>query len=411
MTDHYDSLETRSAAERASDLAARLPQLIRVAQTKSPYYASALKGVDAAAIRSAADLAALPLLRKSSLIELQKNAPPLGGLPTRPLADMGWVFQSPGPIHEVYPRRPDPARFARAMFAAGFRRGELVYNTYSYHFTPAGFMTESSAAALGCPVFAAGGGQTELQVEAIARLRPACYAGTPSFLNIILEKAAELKADVSSLRKGLVSAEPFPPSLRASFAARGLTLYQCYGTAELGLIAYETEALQGLTVDEGAIVEIVRPGSGEPVPEGEVGEVVVTVLSTEYPLIRFATGDLSAVLPGPCPTGRTNLRIKGWMGRADQTTKVRGMFVHPEQVHEVVKRHPEIRHARLVVTSDHHHDVMTLRCEVSAQPEHLSEAIATSLRDVCKLRGDVALVEAGTLPNDGKVIDDRRDFK
>lgn len=411
MAEHYDSLETRSAAERARDLAARLPQLMRIAQTKSPYYASALKDVAPDAIRSAADLAALPLLRKSSLIALQQSAPPLGGLPTQPLSEMGWVFQSPGPIHEVYPRRPDPARFARAMFAAGFRRGELVYNTYSYHFTPAGFMTESSAAALGCPVFAAGGGQTELQVEAIARLKPVCYAGTPSFLNIILEKAAELHADVGSIRKGLVSAEPLPPSLRASFHERGIALYQCYGTAELGLIAYETEALQGLTVDEGAIVEIVRPGGGEPVPEGEVGEVVVTVLNTEYPLIRFATGDLSAVLEGPCPTGRTNLRIKGWMGRADQTTKVRGMFVHPEQVHEVVKRHPEIRRARLVVTSDNHHDVMTLRCEAAARPEHLEAAVAVSLREVCKLRGEVAFVAEGALPNDGKVIDDQRDFK
>ncbi|TAN10515.1 MAG: phenylacetate--CoA ligase family protein [Burkholderiaceae bacterium] len=411
MTDHYDSLETRSDAERARDLAARLPQLIRVAQTKSPHYAAALKGVEANAIQSPADLAALPVLRKSSLIGLQKNAPPLGGLLTQPLADMGFVFQSPGPIYEAYPRRPDPARFARAMFAAGFRRGELVHNTYSYHFTPAGFMTESSAAALGCPVFAAGGGQTELQVEAIARLKPVCYAGTPSFLNIILEKAAELHVDVSSIRKGLVSAEPLPPSLRASFAARGIRLYQCYGTAELGLVAYETVALQGLTVDEGAIVEIVRPGSGDPVPDGEVGEVVVTVLNTEYPLIRFATGDLSAVLEGPCPTGRTNRRIKGWMGRADQTTKVRGMFVHPEQVTDVIKRHAEIRRARLVVTSDNHHDVMTLHCEVERGAEHLADTIAASVRDICKLRGEVQIVGVGTLPNDGKVIDDQRDFK
>jgi len=411
MTDFYDSLETRSAAERAEALAQALPRLVSAARAKAPHFARTLADVDPAAIDSIEALARLPVLRKADLTERQQAEPPFGGLTTVPLADLARVFQSPGPIYEPQARRADYWRFARAMHAAGFRRGELVHNTFAYHFTPAGHMFDAGAEALGCPVFPAGVGQTELQARAIADLRPTCYTGTPSFLNIILEKADELGLKVDSLRKGLVTGEPLPPSLQQRLRARGIDLYQCYGTADLGLVAYETAAREGLVVDEGVIVEIVRPGSGDPVPPGEVGEVVVTVLNPEYPLLRFATGDLSAVLPGLCPTGRTNLRIKGWMGRADQTTKVRGMFVHPAQVNAVVKRHPEIGRARLVVTRHDERDEMTLHCEIAHAPEGLAAAIAESIREICKLRGEVRFVPPGSLANDGKVIDDQRKYE
>lgn len=412
MADYYDALETRTAEQRARDIAEQLPALVAKARAGSEHYAASLAEIDADHINNVAALAALPLLRKSELIDKQQATPPFGGLLTEAVSGMARVFQSPGPIYEVAPRKPDYGRFGRAMFAAGFRGGELVHNTFSYHFTPAGLALESGAHALGCPVFPAGVGQTELQVRAIADLKPTCYVGTPSFLNIILEKADAVGADVSTLRKGLVTAEPLPPSLRTSFTERGIDLLQCYGTAELGLVGYETKAMEGLVIDEGVIVEIVRPGTGAPVPDGEVGEVVVTVMNPEYPLIRFATGDLSAVLAGECPTGRTNRRIKGWMGRADQTTKVRGMFVHPEQVDEVTRRHPEITRARLVVSSANHRDIMTLHCETPAlREESLVGAITDSLREVCKLRGDVRLVATDELPNDGKVIDDQRDFQ
>lgn len=411
MADYYDALETRTVAQRAQHVAEQLPALLKHARADSPYYAATLAAVNLASIDSAAALARLPLLRKSELIDQQQATPPFGGVLTGSIAGMARVFQSPGPIYEVGARKPDYARFGRAMFAAGFRSGELVHNTFSYHFTPAGLAFDAGAEAIGCPVFPAGVGQSELQARAVAALKPACYVGTPSFLNIILEKADEIGVDASAIKKGLVTAEPLPPSLRDSFAARGIALLQCYGTAELGLVAYETAAMEGLVVDEGVIVEIVRPGSGEPVADGEVGEVVVTVMNPEYPLIRFATGDLSAVLEGDCPTGRTNRRIKGWMGRADQTTKVRGMFVHPEQVNEVLKRHPEIIRARLVVTNENHRDSMMLQCELATQDESLLEAATMTLRDVCKLRGEVSMVAPGQLPNDGKVIDDQRDFK
>ncbi|MDZ7808994.1 MAG: AMP-binding protein [Arhodomonas sp.] len=352
------------------------------------------------------------MLRKTELVERQDAAPPFGGLTAMGERDLLRVFRSPGPIHEPQSRREDFWRFARAMVAAGFERGGgLVHNTFAYHFTPAGFMFDGAAAALGCPVFPAGTGQTEQQVGAMAALRPRYYTGTPSFLNILLEKADELGEDVGSLTHGLVTAEPLPPSLVERFAGRGIDVYQCYGTADLGLIAYETSAREGLVVDEGVIVEIVRPGTGDPVPDGEVGEVVVTTLNPDYPLIRFATGDLSAVLEGPCPTGRTNQRIRGWMGRADQTAKVRGMFVHPSQVDALVKRHPELSRARLVVTQQEHRDVMTLHCEARERPEGLAEAVGESIRELCGLRGEVALEEPGTLANDGKVIDDQREFR
>jgi phenylacetate-CoA ligase len=327
------------------------------------------------------------------------------------LGELARVFQSPGPIYDPEGRRADYWRFARALFATGFRQGDLIHNTFSYHFTPAGSMLESGAHALGCAVFPAGIGQTELQVTAICDLKPQGYVGTPSFLKIILDKAAEMKADVASLKKALVTAEALPPSLRKEFLERGISVLQAYATADLGMIAYETPALDGMVVDEEVIVEIVRPGTGDPVPGGEVGEVVVTTLNPEYPLIRFATGDLSAVLPGLSLCGRTNMRIKGWLGRADQTTKVKGMFVHPSQVAEVLRRHPQILKGRLVVEQREHQDVMTLHCEVGTHADAaLEKVIVTSIREICKLRGAVVFVAPGSLPNDGKVIDDIRKY-
>jgi phenylacetate-CoA ligase len=321
------------------------------------------------------------------------------------------VFASPGTIYEPEGEASDYWRTARALHAAGFRSGDLVHNSFSYHMTPAGAIMESGARALGCTMFAAGTGQTEQQVDAIAELKPAGYTGTPSFLKILLEKAAERGIALPSLTKALVSAEAFPPSLRDWIAERGVTGLQCYATADVGLIAYETAAREGLVLDEGVIVEIVRPGTGDPVPEGEVGEIVVTTLNPDYPLIRFGTGDLSAVLPGQCPTGRTNTRIKGWLGRADQTTKVRGMFVHPSQVAEIARRFPEVQRARLVVEGEMGEDRMTLRLECASEPEGLARRIAEAVRDVTKLRGEVELMEPGSLPNDGKVIEDARSYK
>jgi phenylacetate-CoA ligase len=299
---------------------------------------------------------------------------------------------------------------ARAIFAAGFRSGDLIHNCFSYHFVPAGSMMETGAHALGCTVFAGGTGQTEQQVQAMRDLRPAGYIGTPSFLKIIVEKAAELGLDLPGVSKALFSGEAFPPSLRDWFLARGIAGYQCYATADLGLIAYETSTREGLVLDEGVIVEIVRPGTGDPVAEGDVGEVVVTSLNPDYPLIRFGTGDLSAVLPGTCPSGRTNTRVKGWMGRADQTTKIRGMFVHPKQVNDIVKRFPEVARARLVVSGAMANDVMTLQVETLSAAEGLAHRIGEAIRDVTKLRGDVALLQPGSLPNDGKVIEDARSY-
>jgi phenylacetate-CoA ligase len=412
MSEHFDDLETRSPAVRERALMRALQEQIEHAKKRAPYYSRLLAGVHAHEIKDRRALAQLPVTRKSDLIELQKQERPFAGMTAVPLGQLARVFASPGPIYDPQGDRKDFWGLARALYAAGLREGELVHNTFSYHFTPAGFMFDLAAQALGCPVFPAGVGQTELQVQTIADLKPVCYAGTPSFLKILLEKADELKLDVSSLRKACVSGEAFLPPVRELLRARGIEGFQSYGTADLGLIAYETPAREGLVVDEAAIVEIVRPGTGDPVPDGEVGEVVVTTLAPDYPLIRFATGDMSAVLPGPSPCGRTNLRIKGWMGRADQTTKVKGMFVHPAQVAQVVKRHAEILRARLVVTHDaERNDVMTLHCELSGPaPDRFASAVEESLREVCKLRGHVVLKPAGALPNDGKVIEDLRKF-
>ena len=408
--DHYDALESRNPAAREAELFAALREHLRAAM-RAPAISRLLDGVDPDAVTDRDTLAALPVMRKSELMALQADSPPFGGLIPGTIGDYANVFASPGPIFEPVPRRADPFRLARALFAAGVRKGDVVHNTFSYHFTPAGTMLEGGARAVGCTVFPAGIGQTELQVQAIARLRPNVYVGTPSFLNILLDKAAEVGVDVSSITKGLVSGEALPPSLRATIGERGIAVMQCYATADVGLIAYESPALEGMILDEGAIVEIVRPGTGDPAPEGEVGEVVVTPLNPDYPLVRFATGDLSAVMPGTSPCGRTNTRIRGWMGRADQTTKVRGMFVHPSQVAEVVRRHAEIVRARLVVTSVDNQDVMTLRCESETDDAGIAGAIAASVRDVCKLRGEIEIVPPGTLANDGKVIEDARSYE
>ena len=414
---HLDALETRSPEERERQTMAALSAQIAHAQSRSHGWARDLAGVEAARIDSRAALATLPVLRKHDLLQRQRErggADPFGGYSV-----LGWgprsaahrarrVFASPGPIHEPEGAQADYWRMARALCAAGLREGDLAHNTFSHHFTPAGAMMESGAFALGCTVFPAGTGQTELQVHAMAALRPSAYLGTPSFLRIILERADELGVAVPSLVKAAVSGEAFPASLRDWLQSRGIAAYQSYGTADLGLIAYETRARAGLVVDEGVIVEIVRPGGTQVLPEGEVGEVVVTTLNPGYPLIRFGTGDLSAVLPGACPSGRTNMRIKGWMGRADQTAKVRGMFVHPEQVAQFMRKHPEVQRARLVISGESARDQMTLHVEVDQAPPGMAEQLAQSLREVTKLRGEVRLCAPHSLPNDGKVIDDVR---
>jgi phenylacetate-CoA ligase len=407
---YYDTLETRDPQERERTLMAALPQQIAHAKANAPYFGALFTDIDPRDVTSRAALAKLPVTRKSALLALQKEQRPFGGLAATPPSQLARVFMSPGPLYEPEGKRADYWRIARALFAAGFRAGDLIHNCFSYHLTPAGSMFEGGAQALGCAVIPGGTGQTELQVRAISDLRPAGYAGTPSFLRIILEKGRELGADLSSLKRAVVGGEAFPPALQKEVASHGIAAFQTYGTADLGTIAYETEARQGLVIDEGVIVELVRPGTGDPVPEGEVGEVVVTTLTPDYPLIRFATGDLSAILSGVSPCGRTNQRIKGWMGRADQTTKVKGMFVHPEQVAEVVKRHPEIRRARLVVSQESGSDVMTLRAEASSRDAALTAAVSESLTAATKLKGRVELVAPGSLPNDGKVIEDARRY-
>lgn len=407
---HYDSLETRDPEQRERELFAALPKQVAHAKANAPAFAELYKDIDPAAVNSRAALARLPVVRKHELIELQKRRLPFGGLNATPVGQLGRVFSSPGPIYDPEGTDADWWRFARSLYAAGFRAGELVHNTFSYHFTPAGFMVEGAARKIGCAVFPAGTGQTEMQVQAIADLKPSAYIGTPSFLKIIIGKADELKADISSLKKAVVSGEAFFPAQKHLCEERGIAAYQGYGTADLGLVAYETEAREGMVIEESLILEIVRPGTGDPVAPGEVGEVVVTSFNPDYPLIRFGTGDLSAVLPGISPCGRTNVRIKGWMGRADQTAKVKGMFVHPSQVAEVVKRHSGIGRARLVVDNETGQDRMTLHCEVHASAAALAQAVAASIRDVTKLRGEVVLRKPGELPNDGKVIDDARKY-
>ncbi len=415
MTLFFDALETRSHDARQAALAIELPKLVAHAQKGAAAYCTALAGINAALMTSRAELAKLPVTRKSDLHDLQTAGRPgdmFGGFSTLLRGpNMPRLFASPGPIYEPEGTARDYWRAGRAMFAAGFRAGDLAHNSFSYHMTPGAFIMESGLHAVGCTVFPAGTGQTEQQLEAIAALRPDGYTGTPSFLRILVEKAIDAGTDISSMTKGLVGGEAFPPSLRDWFTARGMTIYQSYATADLGLIAYETEAREGLVIDEGVVVEIVRPGTGDPVNEGEVGEVVVTTFNADYPLIRFGTGDLSAMLPGQCATGRTNSRIKGWMGRADQTVKIRGIFVHPGQVAVIARRFPEVLKARLVVSGEMANDSLHFQAEAACTDQDLNHKISQAIRDVTKLRGTVELVAPGSLPNDGKVIEDARSYK
>lgn len=407
MTNHYDALETRSPSEREADLFKRLPDVLRAA-AKAPAYAERLKGIDPAAITSRAALAALPVLRKSELPALHKAAPPFGRFVSSPTGSFGRLFTSPGPIFEPESAVDDPWRGARAVFAAGFRPGDIILNTFSYHLTPGGFIFDSSARALGCAVIPGGPGNTEQQFELIETYRPAGYSGTPDFLKILLDAADKTRRDASSIKRALVSGAAFPKSLQDEMKARGVDAYQNFGTADLGIVAYETPAREGLVVNENIIVEIVKPGTGEPVTDGDVGEIVVTTLDPHHPWVRLALGDLSAVLAGESPCGRTNMRIKGWMGRADQTTKVKGMFVRPEQIAEIGKRHPELGRLRLVVTRDRETDAMTLSAETATPADALRDAVASTLRAVTKLSGNVTFVSPGSLPNDGKAISDER---
>ncbi len=411
MTDgpYYDALETRAPAAREAALMMALPAQIARAKATSAYFGALLKDVDPAAITSRAALAALPVTRKSDLLELQPKSLPFGGLNGTAPGQMARIFMSPGPIYDPEGRRPDYWRFARALHAAGFRSGEIVHNCFSYHLTPAGSMIESGAHALGCAVVPGGVGQTDLQLRAIADIRPHGYGGTPSFLKILLDKAREEGSNISSFTKALVSGEAFFPAQRAEFKAAGIAALQCYGTADLGLVAYESEAQEGMIADEHLIIEILRPGTGDPVEEiGEVGEVVVTLLEADYPLVRFATGDLSAVLPGLSPCGRTNMRLRGWLGRADQVTKIRGMFVHPVQVAGAVKKHPAVAKARLVVERAGDSDDMILEVEVADAAALAQEQLLDDLRAATKLRGRLVLLAPGTLPADAKTIEDRR---
>ena len=415
-TDHFDTLETRERQARENDLFGRLPDVIANAMA-APGWARHLAGVDPRKVTSRRALAGLPLLRKSDLPRLQKEAPPFGGLNVMAPGKAKRLFMSPGPIFEPE-GHGDASSGARALFAAGFRPGDVVHNCFSYHLTPGAFMLEAGAHALGCAVIPGGVGNTDAQVDAIAQLKPTGYVGTPDFLKVLLDAAAKAGKDASSIKRGLVSGAALPGSLREELAGRGVGVKQCYAVAETGVIAYESEAPaqksgargapMGMIVSEDLIVEIVRPGTGDPVPEGEVGEVVVTTFNPDYPMIRLATGDMSAVLSGVSPCGRTNMRIKGWMGRADQTAKVKGMFVRPEQVAEVAKRHPEIGRVRLIVTRSQEQDAMTLMAECLKPMAGLEEAVAAALQSVTKLKGGVTLVAPGSLPNDGKVIADER---
>jgi phenylacetate-CoA ligase len=407
MPDHYDALETRDPAERERELLAQLPEIVARA-IAAPGWAALLAGHDPKSLTSRGALAKLPLLRKSDLLARQKEAPPFGGFNATPAGKVRRLLMSPGPIFEPEGHSRDSWGCARALFAAGFRSGDIVLNTFAYHLTPGGFIMESGAQALGCAVIPAGPGNTEQQLDAIAQLKPTGYTGTPDFLKILLDAAQKAGKHASSIKRALVSGAALPATLRQELSSRGVAVLQCYATAEAGVISYESDARDGMIVNENIILEIVRPGTGDPVPDGEVGEVVVTTFNPDYPMIRLATGDLSAIMRGVSPCGRTNMRIKGWMGRADQTTKVKGMFVRPELVVEIGKRHDALGRVRLVVTRSGEQDAMTLMAECASPDASLADAVASTLQSVTKLRGDVKLVSPGSLPNDGKVIADER---
>jgi len=411
MTQYYDNLETRTVDQREQELTLAVGKQLINAKSNAVAYADLLSGYDCESFSSLNDLESYPVTRKTDLINRQKSCPPLGGFETFNRSQIRYINVSPGPVYEACTHKPDFWRLARALFAAGFRGGDLVHNSFSYHLTPAGMMLDSGCHALGCGVIPGGVGQTEMQVQTIHDLKPDAYVGTPSFLKIVLEKADECQLDVSSIGKALVSGEALPPPLRGIFKDKGIAVLQAYATADLGVIAYETLPDTGLIIDEGVYVEIVRPGTGDRVADGEVGEVVVTSLNSDYPLIRFATGDMSTIVTGVSDCGRTNRRIKGWMGRADQTAKVRGMFIHPQQINEVVRRHPEIIKARLIVDWIDHQDEITLHCEAEGHSLELAESVGVSIRDLCKVRGDVVLVTPGSIVNDGVVIEDIRQYE
>jgi phenylacetate-CoA ligase len=410
MRDYFDSLETRSGDEREAELFADLPANLQNTMEGAPGWATFLSGIDPSQITDRAALAQLPVLRKSTLKQMQSENPPLAGFALGSNESFGRVFMSPGPIFEPMGTDADPWHGARAMFAAGFRKGDLIHNCFSYHLTPGGFILDNAARAMGCAVIPAGIGNTELQLDAIEQLRPCGYTGTPDYLKILLDKAQQLGRDASSISRALVSGGALFPSLRQEYANRGIAVLQCYATADVGVIAYESQAQEGMIVNEGKIVEIVRPGTAEPVPEGDVGEVVVTSFNAGYPMIRLATGDLSAILPGISPCGRTGQRIKGWMGRADQTAKVKGMFIHPSQIADIGKQHPELKRLRLVVERDGANDKMTLKAETREPTQDLHEAVRQTLQTLCKVRGIVELCAVDSLPNDGLVIADERDY-
>ena len=407
MPDYFDDRETQAPAVRAAALYAQLPAILAAA-LKAEGWRKHLGAVYPAKINSAAALAALPVLRKAALPQMQKDNPPFANFTSEPLGSFGRLFTSPGPIFEPEGMAPDFWRGARAAFAAGFRKGDIVLNTFSYHLTPGGFIMDGAARALGCPVIPAGPGNTEQTLDVVQHLKPVAYCGTPDFLKILLDKAKELNRDASSIRRALVSGAAFPPSLQAEIKARGIDAYQCFATADVGVIAYETPAREGLVLSEHMILEIVRPGTGDPVAPGEVGEMVVTSLNPHHPVIRLAIGDMTAELPGASPCGRTNMRIRGWMGRADQTAKIKGMFVRPEQVAEIAKRHAAIIKIRLVISRDNEQDVMTLHVETASPSDALAKQIAESVVAVTKLKGAVIFAAPGALPNDGKVIVDER---
>src|ERR1017187_759814 len=407
MPDHYDALETRDPAVREHEQAAALPGIVSRAMT-APGWAKHLKGIDPKSVNSRAALAKLPVLRKADVAALQKENPPFGGLNVTAPGNARRLLMSPGPIFEPEGEGKDWWGSARACYAAGFRAGDIVHNSFVYHLTPGGFILEAGLHALGCAVIPGGVGNTVQQLEAIAHYRPSGYVGTPDFLKILLDTAEKTGKDAASIKRALVSGAALPASLRDELAQRGVAVLQCYATAELGVIAYESGAREGMIVNESVIVEIVRPGTGDPVAEGDVGEVVVTSFNPDYPMIRLGTGDLSALLPGVSPCGRTNKRIKGWMGRADQAVKVKGMFVHPKQVAEVATRHPQLARLRLVVGRAGEQDSMTLMAECASPDATLEAAVAATLQSVTKLKGAVKLVAPGALPNDGKVIADER---
>jgi phenylacetate-CoA ligase len=409
LSDYFDNLETRDPADRETSLFARLPEILKQA-ARSPAYAERFKGIDLDSITSRKALATLPVLRKAELPGLQRAALPFGGFVSDAPSAFGRLFTSPGPIFEPEATVSNPWRSARGLFAAGFRRGDVVLNTFSYHLTPGGFIMDSGARALGCAVIPAGPGNTEQQFELVEAYRPVAYCGTPDFLKVLLDGASAVGRDFSSIKRALVSGAAFPKSLQDEFSAKGIETYQAYATADLGFVAYDTSARDGLVVNEEIIVEIVRPGTGDPVPEGDVGEIVVTTLDPNRPFIRLALGDLTVAMSGASSCGRTNMRIRGWMGRADQAAKVKGMFVRPEQVAEIGRRHPELGRLRLVVTREGETDVMTLNAETAEPSEALSAAVGATLQTVAKLKGSVLLARLGSLPNDGKVIADERKY-